>query len=104
MVKFAGCTKSKQALTLISHSGDFRGYSLQGGSHNPLIKSFLKTQSDKRNTQYSFVTEFLDDIGEKRFLTAVRKFVAMSLKKWRDLMAWIKVSVDQEFPKKITLY
>jgi len=78
------CKKSNAAIEIFSSCADSKAHGI--------VADFLKEQSEKLNYNFSSVLEIFDDIGATRFMSAVRRFIGLSVAKWNAFMEWFRNS------------
>lgn len=88
------CEKAKKAIQLFASCSSCEVAVKEGSTpYYKVAKRFLNIQAAKTGQIYENIISFLDDVGERRFLSSVRQFVGLSTKQWLRFTDWMKNSL-----------
>lgn len=99
MKKYVKCEKAQFALTIFGSSISADTDICIDRKDMFIMREFLNVQSERLGTEIKNTIHLVDELGESRFLVAVRKFIKYSVAKWRQLLDWIReFSSHQHIP------
>lgn len=84
------CKKSEKALKVFCSCTHMDSFITEDHPDYRIVTEFLDRQSAKLGFRFNNTLELIDDIGEKRFMSAVRQYSGFSVDKWDNFLTWFR--------------